>query len=75
MKIRIEFPGGQVAVFDIKLKKDMTVEDIAEEIASEMCSRIPTIKNFEACTEAHMRWLIPHIISEILETMFGGLEI
>jgi len=71
MIVHIMFPDGRVARFEIDLSKVESIEDIAEEIARQSCEKIPHIKNMERCVEAYKRWLIPHLYSELMETIFS----
>ena len=70
MKIVIKFPDGRTVKLGIKITPDITIEDLAYQIAISLCEDNPRIVNVDKCTESHARWLIPRLYSELLETVF-----
>ena len=75
MKVSITFPDGKTKVFTVKLRRGMTIEDIAEEVAEEMLREYRerhTIKDPAKYVEGVKRWLIPQLYSALLER-YGGV--
>jgi len=70
--VSIRFPDGRRRKYRVELRRGMTVEDIAEEIAAEMLREYRakrTVKNPEGFINAHKRWLIAKLYSTIVEKL------
>ena len=75
MKVSITFPDGKTKVFTVKLRRGMTIEDIADEVAREMLREYRdrhTVKDPARYVEGVKRWLIPQLYSALLER-YGGI--
>jgi len=70
LKVKIRFPDGKTFICNIDIDRVSSIEDIAEECATQLCESNPRIKNLDRCIEAHKRWLLPHIYSEVMESLW-----
>jgi len=70
MKVTITFPDGKRRVYTVEVKRDMKVEDIAEQIVEQMYEEAVkkvTIKNPAAWKESHLRWVLAKVYTALLE--------
>lgn len=77
MKIRIFFPkSNRYRVYEVKLTEGMSIEDIAYQVALQMyyeqVGRGIRIRDKVKWINGQMRWLIPRIMSCLLE-VYGEL--
>jgi len=71
MKVTILFRDGKRRTYDVKIRRGMTIEDIAREVAEQMCDEFERagfeVKDRERWIEANMRWLAAHLYEAILD--------
>jgi len=71
VRIKIEFPDGGVFETEVNALRYESLEDMAEDIARELVMSNPrlreTVKDLEACIEAHKRWILPRLVSALAE--------
>ena len=79
LKIKIYFPKSRRAkIFNIKLTEGMNIEDIAYQIAEQMYAeqleKGIRVRDKQKWIDAQMRWLVPRVLSTILERLGDLLE-
>ena len=78
MRIRIMFPDGHEEEFEVEVEEGMTVDEIAYEIAEEMCEKWARAMVFgrrrkkgeidamkERCINGQLKWLVPHLVEAL----------
>ena len=73
MEVKVTFPDGTVKAYHVTVRRGMTIEDIAREVAEQMADeferRRGRLKNREGWIDSVLRWLAPQILESIMNKL------